>query len=447
MPIPPRLPHRFPIAIILAAALTSGSASPSSAADEGWTRFRGPDGHGYAADGSIPASWSSADYRWRTELPGSGVGSIVAKGGKAFLITADAENSRRLVIGVDVRSGRTLWQADYPLTPHPLHARNTFASTTPAVDDSRVYVAWADPHRVTVAALSHEGEKLWEVDLGRFQSQHGFATSPVLIDGRLIILNSQQAEQLEPGETAGKSQMVALDPATGATLWATELTTTYACYGVPAPFVSPDGEKQVVAANQGDGLLGLDLETGELRWNRDVFTKRCVSSPIVVGDVVLASAGSGGGGNHLVAVRPGKRKAATGGRSDAKGEGDATHEAEEVYRMTRSAPYVPTPALVGDRLFMIDDRGIASCVEASTGEIVWSKRIGGTFSASPVVIGDKLLLISLDGEATVLRAADTFEMLGQFDLGAPVQATPAWGGGCLLLRIGNRLCCLSGPEV
>lgn len=443
MPAPPCLPHRSLVAIVLTATLAVLSAIPSSAADEAWSRFHGPDGHGYAAEGSIPDSWSPTDYRWQTELPGSGVGSVVVNDDKAFLVTADVENNRRLVIGVDIRSGRMLWQTEYPLTPHPLHARNTFASTTPVVDQSRVYVAWADPHRVTVAALSHEGEKLWSVDLGRFQSQHGFGTSPVLIDGRLIILNSQQAEQLQPGETAGKSQMVALDPATGETLWATELTTTYACYGVPSLFVSPDGEKQVVAANQGDGLLGLDLETGELRWKRDVFSLRCVSSPLVAGDVVLASAGSGGGGNHLVAVRPAKRQSAAESRSDAVNAG----EAEEVYRMTRSAPYVPTPALVGNRLFMVDDRGIASCVEACTGEVVWSKRIGGTFSASPVVIGDKLLLISLDGEATVLRASDTFELLGQFELGAPVQATPSWGEGCLLLRIDNRLCCLGGPQV
>lgn len=432
---------RFFIALVLTASLTAFSPVRGVAEDEGWSRFRGPNGQGYVPDATIPDSWSPTDYRWQTELPGSGVGSAVVKNGKAFLISADTAAKRRLVMGIDLRSGRILWQAKYPLAPHNLHARNTFASTTPAVDDSRVYVAWADPHKVAVTALSHDGKEMWSADLGSWQSQHGFGTSPVLIDGRLIILNSQQGEQLEAGEKPGVSRMVALDPSNGNILWSTELATTRACYGAPALFVSPEGEKQVVAANQGDGLLGLDLETGKLRWKRDVFTMRCVSSPVVAGDLVLASSGSGGGGNHMVAVRPGKRTL------EATDGSEAPAEAAEVYRMTRSAPYVPTPALVGDRLFIVDDRGIASCLEASSGKVVWSKRVGGTFSASPVVLGDKVLIISLEGEATVLRASDTFEQLGQFDLGGSVQATPAWAEGSLLLRIGNRLCCLSGSEV
>lgn len=439
MPPQTSTPLRCLVATVLTATLSAFSPVCSLAADTGWERFRGPNGHGYVADARIPDSWTPADYRWQAELPGGGVGSAVVKNGKVFLITAEPQKNRRLVLGIELRSGRILWEAEYPLTPHRLHSRNTFASTTPAVDESHVYVAWADPQRVVVAALTHEGREVWSVDLGPWQSQHGFGTSPVLLDGRLIILNSQQAEQLESDEKAGTSQMVALDPQTGELLWKTQLSTTYACYGVPALFVSPEGERQVVAANQGDGLLGLDLETGELRWNRDVFTMRCVSSPVVAGDLVLASAGSGGGGNHLVAIRPGKSEV------DGAAQSEGAGEAEEAYRMTRAAPYVPTPALVGDRLFLVDDRGIASCLEASTGKSLWSKRIGGTYSASPIVLGDKVLLISLEGEATVLRASDTFEQLGQFDLGGPVQATPAWAEGCLLLRIGNRLCCLSGP--
>lgn len=446
MPRQTTTPLRVIIALALTALLAALSPVQTVADDEGWSRFHGPNGHGYVADAAIPDSWAPEDYRWQNDMPGSGVGSAVIKNGKAFVIAADTATNQRLVIGIDLRSGRTLWQAEYPLAPHHLHARNTFASTTPAVDDSRVYVSWADPHRVVVAALSHEGDELWSVDLGSWQSQHGFGTSPVLIDGRLIVLNSQQAEQLEAGEEAGESRMMALDPENGDILWSTELATTRACYGAPALFISPEGERQVVAANQGDGLLGLDLETGKLRWNRDVFTMRCVSSPVVAGDLVLASSGSGGGGNHMVAVRPGKSRSEGAAKGERAAEGEGAGKAEEVYRITRSAPYVPTPALVGDRLFIIDDRGIASCLEARTGKTVWSQRIGGSFGASPVVLGEKLLIISLEGEATVLRASDTFEQLGQFDLGGPVQATPAYAEGCLLLRIGNRLCCLSGPE-
>ncbi|WP_164101502.1 PQQ-binding-like beta-propeller repeat protein [Candidatus Laterigemmans baculatus] len=436
------------IAPLLIASLLVLAPAVASGDDGGWNRFHGPDGRGYAPDASIPDSWTAEDYRWQLELPGNGIGSPVIKAGKAFVIAAEPDANRRLVLGIDLRSGRKLWQAAYPLRPHRLHARNTFASSTPYVDDSRVYVAWADPERVTVAALSHDGEELWAVDLGSWQSQHGFGTSPVVIDGRLIIFNSQQSRQLKEGEQPGVSRMVALDPATGKTLWSTELTSTNVCYGVPALYVTPSGERQIVGASTGDGLFGLDLETGELRWTHQVFKARCVSSPIVVGDLVLGTAGSGGGGNHLVAIRPAGLPSGSAGQ-EAEDNGGGEEGVGEVYRMQRLAPYVPTPAVVGNRLFLIDDKGIASCVEADSGEVLWSKRIGGNFGASPVVLGDKLLIISLNGEATVLRAADEYEELGQFELGGPasstpVQATPAYAEGCLLLRVGNRLCCLEG---
>lgn len=446
------------IAWLLIAWLLILAPGFAAAEDQAWNRFHGPDGRGYAPAASIPDSWTPDDYRWQIELSGTGVGSPVIQDGKAFVITAEPDQNRRLVVAVDLRSGRQLWQAAYPLRPHRLHARNTFASTTPFADESRVYVAWADPEQVTVAALSHDGEKLWSVDLGRWQSQHGFGTSPVLIDGRLIVFNSQQSEQLKEGDQPGVSQMVALDPKTGKTLWSTELTSTHVCYGVPALYVAANGERQIVGASTGDGLFGLDLATGELRWTTKVFKARCVSSPLVVGDLVLATAGSGGGGNHLVAVRPAEiATPSSGEKSTAKdsgakdsgakdgGEGDS-EAASEVYRMQRFAPYVPTAAVVDGRLFIIDDKGIASCVKADTGEVVWSERIGGNFAASPVVLGDKMLIISLAGEATVLRGGDRFEKLGQFDLGGVVQATPAYAEGCLLLRVDNRLCCLRGPE-
>ncbi len=226
--------------------------------------------------------------------------------------------------------------------------------------------------------------------------------------------------------------MIAVDRKTGATLWETMLDTTRSCYGIPAIYGSGD-RTQIIGSNTGNGLFGLDPKTGKMLWNAKVLDTRSCSTPLIVGDVAIGTAGSGGGGNHLVAVRI------------PSGPGE---QPQQLYRLDRGAPYVPTPAVQNGRLYIVDDKGIASCINATTGEAIWGpKRIGGNFGASPVLIGDKLLMISLDGKATVLRTGDRFEQLGDMDLGGPVGATPAFAEGHLLLRVGDELRCLGPPAI
>jgi outer membrane protein assembly factor BamB len=403
----------------------------------GWPQFRGLHGLGVATGGVLPDQWTENDYRWTIDLPGMGIGSFAVHQNHVYLVNAEPDKNSRSVLALDLTSGKIVWQLAFPLSPHPLHARNTFASSTPVVDDRAVYFAWADPEQISVMAISHDGKVLWKRTLGRWQSEHGFATSPTLLDGRLFLLNSQQGEQLDPGQQAGQSSMLSLDPSTGNTIWESPLTTKRVCYGVPALRIASDGSQQVVAATDGDGLFGLDFATGKMLWQNRVFTARCVSCPLVMGDLVIGSAGSGNGGNHLVAVRP----------PDSHADAQGVMEAPEVYRMKKFAPYVPTSAVVGKRLLMIDDKGIASSVDGMSGDLEWSERIGGNYSASPIVVGEKMLVIDLDGQAHVLGTGERLEVLGKIDLGGPVQATPAYAQGCLLLRIGNRVCCLGGKSV
>lgn len=400
---------------------------------EAWPQLRGAAGNGYAPDAVVPNQWEASDYAWQLQLPGAGVGSPVIFEQRVYVLNADPAKQKRSLVAIDLGNGRIAWERDFPLEPHPQHARNTFASSTPFVDDSGIYVAFADPQHVTLAALEFDGEIRWERDLGTWQSQHGFGTSPVIYDNKLILFNSQQADQLNPGEKPGESRMMAFDPESGRGLWTTPLTTTRVCYGVPALYISGNGQKQLIGANTGDGVFALDLETGKRLWNLEVFKARCVSSPFVVDDLIFGSAGSGGGGNHLVAVR-------------AEEKNDKFIP-QEVYRMEKFAPYVPTPAIVGQRLYMVDDKGIASCVNATSGEVVWNQRLGGSFGASPVVLGNKILAISLDGQATILETGDEFKKLSSFSLGGPVQATPAYADGALILRVGNTICCLGGKRI
>ena len=401
-------------------------ASRVALAAEPWSRFHGPGGQGYVDGSVMPVSWRKSDYVWTHELGSRDVGSPVAHGGKIFYLLSFPNAKQIGVQSIDLASGKLRWTRKFDQPSYHLHKRNTFASSTPFVDEDFVFVAWSEPEHTYLKCFDHQGAEVWSRDFGSWQSQHGFGTSPVVYGDSVLLFNSQQAEQLKPGQTAGASRMISVERKTGKTQWETELATTRSCYGVPARF-EHEGKAQIVDANTGNGMFGLDPKTGRMLWNLDVFEMRCCSTPLVVGDLAIASSGSGGGGNHLVAVRIPKQQ----------GE-----QPKQVYRIDRGAPYVPTPVLRGDRLFMVDDKGIASCVAAKTGDVIWSKRVGGNFSASPVVIGERLLLINLDGEATVLNASDDYKQLAKFSLGGPVGATPAMVDGHLLLRVGERLVCL-----
>ena len=421
--------HKIPT-VLLMSVLSSALAAAGLRAEppQRWAQFHGPQSAGYVAEGCLPVHWDESDYAWRHDLGSQDVGSPVVAGGRVFLLVSQPETSRIALQAFDLASGEQLWSRDYDHPPHHLHNRNTFASSTPAADSQHVYAAWSDPEHTYLKCFDHAGNEVWSRDFGRWQGQHGFGTSPRLFGSLVLLMNSQQGRRMPEGEQPGQSRMIAVDRRSGETVWEEKLKTTNSCYGVPAVY-QPDGESsaQIIGANTGNGLFGLDAATGKMRWNLNVFRMRCCSTPLIVGDIAIGSSGSGGGGNHLVAVR-----------IPSPGESP-----EEVYRIERNAPYVPTPAVKDGLMYWVSDGGIASCVDARTGELKWKERIGGNFGASPVIIGDTLLLVSLDGIATLLRASERFEKLGEVDLGAGVGATPAYAEGRLLLRVGNELRCLA----
>lgn len=399
----------------------------SSLAAEEWTRFHGPNGTGASEAKSIPAQWSESDYNWKVSLPGLGHSSPVIWGRKLFVLSADPDTATRYVLCYDTESGAKLWQRDFPSEIHHLHERSSYASCTPAVDAERVYVAWSTPSKTSFVALDHDGQVQWDLDLGPWVSQHGFGTSPMLYKDLVILSNSQQAHQLKPGETPGKSFMMAFDRATGKQRWATPRVSVNVCYSVPCIYTPPGGKDQLISISTGNGMFSLDPETGQENWSLDLFSMRTVSSPLIVGDVIFGSTGSGGGGNYVVAVRMGDLP-------------------RELYRVKQSAPYVPTSVAYGDLVFLFYDKGVVSCIDAQTGTEHWRERVAGTaFSGSAVRAGDKVYCISEDGEVIVVAASKQFQLLGRNPLGEPSRSTPAIAGGRMYLRTYSHLFSL-GPK-
>jgi outer membrane protein assembly factor BamB len=241
----------------------------------------------------------------------------------------------------------------------------------------------------------------------------------------VILSNSQQAEELRPGEKPGQSSMMAFDRETGELRWNRPLTTTRVCYSTPCIYYPDRGPPELICYNTSDGIFSLDPKTGERNWSVDVFRMRNVNSPIIVGDLVFGSNGSGGGGNYLVAVRAGRN-------------------AKEAYRVRKYAPYVATPIARNGLVFLFYDRGIVSCIQAADGQLVWSERVSRSFSGSPVLVHDKLYCIDDDGDVIVLAAEREFKELARNPLGEPSRATPAVSGGRMFLRTVSHLFCIGG---
>jgi len=424
--------------VILVSAATSWSLAESTGAESTsvestWARFHGTDGLGYAADSNLPVTWTDDDYSWRRTLPSRDVGSPIVFGGMVYYLISKPESNQIALESLDLETGELRWSTDFSHETHRVHGRNTLASSTPVADEESVFIAFAEPKHTYLKCLDHQGNEVWSRDFGPWQSQHGFGTSPRIFGSSILIMISQQADRLGRGKKPGQSRVIAVDRATGNTNWETKLSTTRSCYGIPATYRGADGSVQLIGTNTGDGIFGLDGVSGKMLWNLKVFDKRVCSSPLVIGDLAIGSCGSGGGGNQLVAVRI---------------PTSASQAPKEIYRIRRAAPYVPTSAVKGNRIFMVDDKGIASCVDATSGESIWTKRIGGNFGASPIIVGDKWLVISLDGIATILSATDRFKKLGEVDLGGRVGASPAFSDGRLLIRVGKEIRCLpeSMPE-
>jgi outer membrane protein assembly factor BamB len=197
------------------------------------------------------------------------------------------------------------------------------------------------------------------------------------------------------------------------------------------------GGPLVVLTSTAHGLTGVDPATGRVLWERRCFPRRTVSSPVTAGPLVIGTCGDGGGDNTLVAVRP----------TGEAGMGERPAEAEIAYTLDRgAAPYVPTPVVSGERLYLWGDRGVVTCVGAADGAVRWRGRVGGNFSASPIVAGGTVRNVSSDGEVVVIADGEAFEVLGRTALGQASRSTPAVAGGRMFFRTVGRLHALSAER-
>lgn len=394
-------------------------AAPVLAGD--WPRFRGPHGNGVADEKTLPLKWGPKDnLAWKVELPGPGASSPIVSGDRVFVTAftgTKASEIVRHVLCFDRKSGKKLWQKDYP-APQPENdykgqvSQHGMATATPATDGKRLYVFFG---RGGLHVLDLDGNPQWKADLGDGLIVFGSGASPLLL-GDKVIVNAY----MESGK------LVALDKVTGKPLWKSDILGM--CWSTPVVVDLPKGKQELVL-NVGAGLYGFDAETGKALWSVDALAGYNSSTPLVRDGVVYAM-NQGQGDREFLAVRAG-------------GSGDVT-KTHVVWSQTKAGASYTSPLLVGDRLFYFS--GQAHALRVTNGEIVSKKTLQGLQSVygSPILVGDRILLFTRYNGAYVLSADDKLEVLAhnQLDDASAFNASPALVDGQIFMRSNQYLYCI-----
>lgn len=387
---------------------------------EEWPGWRGPRGDGTSTETGLPIRWSKTDnVAWKVEVPGTGHSSPVVWGDRVFVTSCREDRQERLLLCYDRRDGRRLWEKVVLTSPlERKHKLNSHASSTPATDGKHVWVAFLDRPNVRAACCDLDGNCVWATSPGTFNSVHGFCSPPTLYKD-MVILNCDQD---------GDGYLVALEKSTGKEVWRTPRRNRTRSYC--PPLIAPLAGRTQMVLSGSKHVASYDPDTGKELWTLDGPTEQFVASLVHLDGLLFLTAGFPE--HHVLAIRP-----------DGSGNVTSTHI---LWRDTRGASYVPSPAAFDRYFFVVSDSGQASCFEAKTGRRLWMERLGKRHSASPIVAGGLLYFPDDNGVTHVVKAGPKFELVARNDLGEECSASPAVSRGHIFLRTAEHLYCIGKSD-
>lgn len=411
-------------------------------ASEVWTEFRGPTGDGHTDATGLPLTWSETNHvRWKTPVHGRAWSCPVIWKDQVWVSTATEDGRQLFVVQLDRKTGRV--KRDLKLfdvaNPQFAHKFNTYASPTPVIEEGRLYVTFGSPG--TACLDTQTGKVLWERRDFVCNHYRGAGSSPIVFEN-LLFMNFDGSDH---------QFIVALDKQTGRTVWKADRSVDYKDLGPDGkPEAEGDWRKSFstphVAVLHGQPTLissgakahyGYEPLTGHELWR--VEERSCHSAsarPVVGNGLVFISAGFSRG--VLLAVQPGTGTGEVVDSNEPVKDSSASR-LHVVWKSKRNVPNKPSLLLVDDLLFMTDDGGIASCVEAKTGAEVWRERVGGNYSASPLYADGRIYFFNEEGKTTIIAAGRQFKVLAENQLGDGFMAAPAVAGKALYLRSRTHL--------
>ena len=422
-----------------------GQAHVSQAAEQ-WPQFRGPGARGVSEGSDLPTRWSETEnIMWHTEIPGLGWSSPIVWDDSIYLTSvvsaepvgeplgglyrgsetwlASMAEHRWLVYALDVETGAIRWEREVyrgvPARGH--HLKNTLASETPITDGESVFVYFGN---VGVFALDTNGTLQWsyELEASNTRLEWGTASSPVLLDNRLFVINDNDDQ----------SYLLALSAETGTELWRSNRDegTNWS-----TPYIWDNELRTEIITTGSDRVRSYDLD-GDLLWQLNGMSSITIPTPFAAFGLLYLSSGYLGDQNRPVfAIRPGA-------------SGDISLTALEsandfvAWSQPQAAPYNPSPIVYGDYYYTLLDRGFFTCHDARTGEEIYARQridVGAAFTSSPWAYDNKIFVLSEDGDTYVIRAGHTFEVIGRNSLNEFTMATPAIAHDSLFIRTRSRL--------
>jgi outer membrane protein assembly factor BamB len=412
------------------AALTSLSQAATD-----WNRFRGPNGAGIADTKGLPTKIDESTTLWKVPLD-KGWSSPVLWQDKVF-VTAETAPAKRAVIALDAKTGKELWRHEETFTEHKKHNFNSFASSSPFVDAERIYINWSTGTTIQALALDHQGKQVWKNEhVADYIHEHGTGVSAYVVDGVMIVRSEFDTEKGgkpltdDPAQQKWKSGIVGLDAKTGKQLWKLDIPNCLNTYSTPILNERKDGTREVICADTGSGVLGINHKTGKINWQYNPgFNQRSLSSGVLHDGIYFCTFGSGGGAKEVAAI-------------DVSGS-----EPKPVnFEFSKGLPYVPTPLVIGDIMYLLGDGGIMKAVEFKTGKEIYNERVNGSggsskFFSSPVAGDGKIFCGSQQGDFIVLKQGPQFEQIAATKLDSPINATFAIGDGRIYVRTEKMLWC------
>jgi hypothetical protein len=370
---------------------------------------------------NVPTHWSAtSNVVWKTELPGLGHASPIVFGGNVFTVSAVPETQERVLLCLDRESGNIVWRQSVIKSPlEKKHSLNSHASSTPACDGERMFVAFLDKTEMVVAAYNLSGRRQWLVRPGKFSSMHGFCSSPILFKDKVIV----------NGDHDGDGYMVALDRKTGRELWRIDRPNKTRSYTVPL-IRDIDGRTQMILTGS-KCTTSYDPNNGKLHWIIDGPTEQFVASPVYSAKTDLVYITGGFPDHHILAIK-------------ADGKGNVTNT-KIVWRTNKGVAYVPSPIIEGDYFLVVSDSGVAHCFNTATGEIIWQERLG-EHHASLVSANGLVYFLNDSGVMNIVRPGPKFDCVAQNDIGEKTFASPAIGDGQMFIRGDRHLFCIAEPR-
>jgi outer membrane protein assembly factor BamB len=424
----------------------------AAAGAQNWPSFRGERAMGVVESAHLPSSWNVEKGRnvaWEITVPGLAHSSPIVWGDRIYITTAisadpnsvlqfplkgeldtrtDVSKHEFRLMAIDKATGKVVWDSlAYEGAPKVArHPHNSYAAATPATDGKHIVAFFGSEG---LYGFNMEGQLLWKQDVGVLDQaafdvpdyKWGYASSPIIYKNLAIV----QCDQIKG------SYIAAFDIDTGKQVWRTDRD-AIPSWATPGIYEGKTGAELVT--NGSEWVRGYDPMTGKELWKLKGTSMISVPTPFVAHDMIYVFTGYWRYIQPIYVIKPGSR-------GDITPPKDATSTHQIAWTMQKGAPYLNTPLVYGEYLYILGNNGIVVCYRARTGEKIYQQRLGtgGYFTASPVAGGGKLYFTNEDGDVYVVRAGPEYELLAQNHMGDVSMATPAITGSILLYRTQHHL--------